>query len=103
MEMTELKVTPVAVPKYDLPQSKHDAAERMSTLICLLGPTQSGATQLAMYLALTVYKGCWSAVHLFSPNCYKDATFAPPAPPPCAALLGSSDTIFIYLFSPDRC
>ena len=76
-EMTELKVTPVPVPKYELPQSKHEAAERLSTRICLLGPTQSGKSQLAVFLALTVYKGCWSAVHLWSPNCYKDPTFAP--------------------------
>ena len=77
MEMAELKVVPVPVPKYELPQSKHEAAERLSTRICLLGPSQSGKTQLAMFLALTVYKNCFSAIHLFSPNCYKDPTFAP--------------------------
>ena len=54
MEMTELKVTPLQVPKYELPQSKHEAAERLSTRICRLGPTQSGKTQLAMFIALNV-------------------------------------------------
>ena len=72
-----IKIEPIKLKEYETTQSKHDVAPRLPMRSVVLGPSGSGKTILLQNLILTVYRGCFSRIYIFSPSIDVDMTWQP--------------------------
>src|SRR5690242_642523 len=71
------EIAPIKVRQYSNKQSKYDMVARLPCRSVILAPSGGGKGILMQNLCLTIYRGCYERIYLWSPTCNLDQNWRP--------------------------